>query len=131
MKKNHDRGFQDIALFEVGPVFYGKKPGEQQTVIGAVKSGQINKKSWSEKTRSVDIFDMKTDVIKTLIEMGINEDHLIVNDKSKNCYHPGRSGSINFKTSDGPLLAQFGEIHPSIISKLDYKEKNIYGFEIF
>ena len=25
----------------------------------------------------------------------------------------------------------FGEIHPSIISKLDFKEKNIYGFEIF
>ena len=69
MKKNHDRGFQDISLFEIGPVFYGKKPGEQQTVIGAVKSGQINKKSWSEKTRNVDIFDMKTDVIKTLIEI--------------------------------------------------------------
>ena len=97
----------------------------------AVKSGQINKKSWSEKTRNVDIFDMKTDVIKTLIEMGISEDHLIVSDKSKKCYHPGRSGSINFKTNNGMLLAQFGEIHPSIISKLDYKEKNIYGFEIF
>ena len=120
-----------VSLFEIGPVFYGKKPGEQQTVIGAVKSGQINKKSWSEKTRNVDIFDMKTDVIKTLIEMGINEDHLLVSDKSKNCYHPGRSGSVNFKTSNGILLAQFGEIHPSIISKLDYKEKNIYGFEIF
>jgi phenylalanyl-tRNA synthetase beta chain len=131
LKKNHDRGFQDISLFEIGPVFYGKKPGEQQTVIGAVKSGQINKKSWSEKTRNVDIFDMKTDVIKTLIEMGINEDHLIVSDKSKNCYHPGRSGSVNLKTNNGVLLAQFGEIHPSIISKLDYKEKNIYGLEIF
>ncbi len=131
LKKNHDRGFQDISLFEIGPVFYGKKPGEQQTIIGAVKSGQINKKSWSEKTRNVDIFDMKTDVIKTLIEIGINENHLIVSDKSKNCYHPGRSGSVNFKTNDGILLAQFGEIHPSIISKLDYKEKNIYGFEIF
>ena len=131
LKKNHDRGFQDISLFEIGPVFYGKKPGEQQTVIGAVKSGQIHKKSWSEKTRNVDIFDMKTDVIKTLIEMGINEDHLIVSDKSNNCYHPGRSGSVNFQTSKGVLLAQFGEIHPSIISKLDYKEKNIYGFEIF
>ncbi len=131
LKKNHDRGFQDIALFEIGPVFYGKKPGEQQTIIGAVKSGQVNKKSWSEKTRNVDIFDMKTDVIKTLIELGINQDHLIVSDKSKNCYHPGRSGSVNFKTSNGVLLAQFGEIHPSIISNLDYKEKNIYGFEIF
>ena len=131
LKKNQDRGFQAISLFEIGPVFYGKKPGEQQTVIGAVKSGQINKKSWSEKTRNVDIFDMKTDVIKTLIEMGIDEDHLTVSDKSKNCYHPGRSGSVNFKTNNGILLAQFGEIHPSIISKLDYKEKNIYGFEIF
>jgi len=131
LKKNHDRGFQDISLFEIGPVFHGKKPGEQQTVIGAVKSGQVNKKSWSEKTRNVDIFDMKTDVIKTLIEMGINEDHLIVSDKSKNCYHPGRSGSVNLKTNNGILLAQFGEIHPSIISKLDFKEKNIYGFEIF
>ena len=29
LKKNHDRGFQDIALFEIGPVFYGNKPGEQ------------------------------------------------------------------------------------------------------
>ena len=131
LKKNHDRGFKDISLFEIGPVFHGKKPGEQQTVIGAVKSGQVNKKSWSEKTRNVDIFDMKTDVIKTLIEMGINEDQLIVSDKSKNCYHPGRSGSVNFKTNNGILLAQFGEIHPSIISKLDFKEKNIYGFEIF
>ena len=36
LKKNHDRGFQDIALFEIGPVFYGKKPGEQKTVLGAV-----------------------------------------------------------------------------------------------
>ena len=38
---------------------------------------------------------------------------------------------MNFKTNNGVLLAQFGEIHPSIISKLDVKEKNIYGFEIF
>ncbi len=131
LKKNHDRGFQDIALFEIGPIFFGKKPGEQQVVIGAIKSGQLNKKSWSEKTRNVDIFDVKTDVIKTLNELGISEKYLIVNDKSKSCYHPGRSGSINLKSISGPLLAQFGEIHPSVISKLDYKEKNIYGFEIF
>ena len=131
LKKNHDRGYQDIALFEIGPVFFGKKPGDQHTIIGAVKSGQINKKSWSEKTRSVDIFDMKTDVIKTLNEIGIKSDDLFVSDKTKSCYHPGRSGSIFIKSMSGPLLAQFGEIHPSIVSKLDYKEKNIYGFEIF
>ena len=131
LKKNQDRGFQDIALFEVGPVFFGKKPGEQQIVIGAIKSGQLYKRSWSEKTRNVDIFDVKTDVIKTLNEIGINDEDLYVSSKTKNCYHPGRSGSINLKSENGPLLAQFGEIHPSIVSKLDFKEKNIYGFEIF
>ena len=28
-------------------------------------------------------------------------------------------------------LAYFGEIHPGIIKKLDFKEPNIYGLEIF
>ena len=73
LKKNQDRGYQDISLFEVGPIFFGKKPGEQEVVIGGIKSGEMFKKSWSEKTRNVDIFDMKTDVIKTLIELGAEE----------------------------------------------------------
>ena len=25
LKKNQDRGHQDVSLFEVGPIFYGKK----------------------------------------------------------------------------------------------------------
>ena len=29
------------------------------------------------------------------------------------------------------MLAYFGEIHPAIIKKLDFKEPNIYGLEIF
>jgi len=96
-----------------------------------LRSGQFFKKSWSEETRSIDIFDVKGDVIKTLIEIGIKEEDLIITNKSKNYYHPGRSGSINFKTESGVCIATFGEIHPTIISKLDFKEKNIYGFEIY
>ena len=50
---------------------------------------------------------------------------------TKDCYHPGRSGSINLKSSKGPQLATFGEIHPAIIKKMDFKDKNIFGLEIF
>jgi phenylalanyl-tRNA synthetase beta chain len=32
---------------------------------------------------------------------------------------------------DGPELAYFGEIHPSIIKKLDLRTDNVLGFEIF
>ena len=43
LKKNLDRGFKDVSLFEIGPIFKDNKPGEQITVIGAIKSGKIIK----------------------------------------------------------------------------------------
>ena len=131
LKKNHDRGHDDLSLFEIGPVFFGKKPGEQQVVVGAIKSGQINRKSWNEITRNVDVFDIKSDAIRTLIELGLEENNLFVSDTTKTSYHPGRSGSINLKSEKGPRLAYFGELHPGILKNLDFKEKNIFGFEIF
>ena len=70
-------------------------------------------------------------MIKSSIELGVPEKDLYVSDNTKNCYHPGRSGSINLKSEKGPHLAYFGEIHPAITKKLDYKEPNIFGLEIF
>ena len=131
LKKNQDRGNEDLSLFEVGPTFFGKNSGEQQTVVGAIKSGAVGRKNWLEKLRNVDVFDIKSDTILTLIELGVHENDLYISDKTKNCYHPGRSGAINLKSQNGPHLAYFGELHPAIISTLDFKEKNIYGLEIF
>ena len=93
-----------------------------------MRSGKFNKKSWSEKTRGVDVFDVKADVLQCLKELGLNENQFNVNADSNNYYHPGRSGSV---VKENKTLAFFGEIHPTIISKMDLKEKNIYGFEIF
>ncbi len=131
LKKNQDRGHEDLSLFEIGPTFFGKNPGEQQIMAGGLKSGKINRKSWLDKERNVDVFDIKSDAIKTLVEFGIEEKNLFVSDNTKHCYHPGRSGSITFKSEKGPHLAYFGEIHPAIVKKLDFKDKNIFGFEIF
>ena len=131
LKKNQDRGYEDLSLFEIGPTFFGKNPGEQQIVVGGLKSGKINRKSWLDKERDVDVFDIKSDAIKTLIELGLEEKNLFVNDNTKHSYHPGRSGSITLKSEKGPHLAYFGEIHPAIIKNLDFKDKNIFGFEIF
>ena len=131
LKKNQDRGYEDLSLFEIGPTFFGKNPGEQQIVVGGVKSGKVNRKSWLDKEREVDVFDIKKDAIKTLIELGIEEKNLFVSDNTKHSYHPGRSGSVTLKSEKGPHLAYFGEIHPAIIKNLDCKDKNIFGFEIF
>jgi len=131
LKKNQDRGHEDLSFFEVGPVFFGKNPGEQQIIVGGLRSGSVNRKSWLEKSRNVDVFDIKRDVIRTLIDLGLEESDLFVSNNTKDCYHPGRSGSVNLKSEKGPHLAYFGELHPAIITNLDFKEKNIFGLEIF
>ena len=131
IKKNQDRGYPDLSLFEIGPTFFGNKPGEQEVVLGGLKSGLANRRSWDSKPRNIDVFDVKADVTKTLTELGLFENDLYISNKTKDYYNPVRSGSVNLKSENGPLLALFGEIHPAIISDLDIKEKNVCGFEIF
>ena len=131
LKKNQDRGYEDLSFFEIGPTFFGKNPGEQQIVVGGLKSGKVDRKSWLNKERNIDVFDIKSDTIRTLVELGIEEKNLFVTDNTKQSYHPGRSGSVTLKSEKGPHLAYFGEIHPAIIKNLDFKDKNIFGFEIF
>ena len=130
-KKNIHRNFEDLMLFEIGPVFKGSKPGEQSTMIGAIKTGKHSRKNWIEKERDFDVFDIKNDVVRALNEIGIDGSKIAVSNKTKKWYHPGRSGLLSLGSPNGPELAYFGEIHPSIIKKLDLRIDNVLGFEIF
>ncbi len=130
-KKNIHRNFEDLMLFEIGPSFKGSKPGEQSTMIGAIKTGKYSRKNWIEKERNFDVFDIKNDALRTLNEVGIDNSKIAVSNRTKKWYHPGRSGLLSLGSSDGPQLAYFGEIHPSIIKKLDLRTDNVLGFEIF
>ena len=130
-KKNLDRGFKDMSLFEIGPVFLGNNPGEQLTVIGGLRSGKISRLNWNEKDRIVDVFDAKRDTIQTLIEVGFNRNKIFIDDKTPSYYHPGKSGSIYLSKEEDNPVAFFGEIHPNIIKKLDIKTESLVGFEIY
>ena len=130
-KKNIHRNFEDLMLFEIGPIFKGSKPGEQSTMIGAIKTGKYSRKNWIEKERNFDVFDIKNDALRTLNEVGIDSSKIMVSNKTKKWYHPGRSGLLSLESSTGPELAYFGEIHPSIIKKMDLRTDNVLGFEIF
>ena len=112
LKKNIDRGFEDQSLFEIGPSFTGKKPGQQTTIVCGIR-----------KENLLDIYDIKKDLVKTLVELGIDKKETKIQTETPGHYHPGRSGSIITKKNQN-LIAYFGQIHPKIID-------NTYGFEIF
>ena len=130
LKKNIDRGFKDISLFEIGPSFSGNKPGEQQTVIAAVRAGKVSRYNWIEKERNVDVFDAKRDVIQTLIQIGFSQSKMQVDHEAPSYYHPGKSGAIYLNKEIKYPVAYFGEIHPNIIKKLDIKTEALIIFEI-
>ena len=131
LNKNLDRGFRDISLFEIGPIFSGSQPGQQEIVVSGLCSGKISRLNWLEKDRLVDIFDVKKDVVNTFIEVGFDENKLYIDDKTPSYYHPGKSGRIFLNKNEEKAVAFFGEIHPNILKKIDIKTESLVGFEIF
>ncbi len=131
MSKNLDRGIKDLSIFEIGPIFYGSQPGAQNTVVCGLSAGKKSRLSWIEKERNIDVFDIKKDVIQTLVEAGYDSEKFYIDDESPNYYHPGKSGRIFLNKGKDKVAAYFGEIHPNIIQTLDIKTESLVGFEIF
>src|SRR6202043_1151319 len=65
-QKNADRGFADVALFEVGPIFRGDRPEDQFTAAAGVRPRLAKPEGvgrhWSTAAVPVDAFDVKADV---------------------------------------------------------------------
>jgi len=131
MNKNLDRGFKDLSIFEIGPIFNGSNPGEQNTVVCGLSAGKKSRLSWIEKDRNVDVFDVKRDVIQTLVEAGYDSQKFFIDNKTPNYYHPGKSGRLFLTDEKDQMAAYFGEIHPNVLKQVDMKTEALVGFEIF
>tara|TARA_B100000900_G_scaffold212493_1_gene180119 strand:- start:340 stop:1086 length:747 start_codon:yes stop_codon:yes gene_type:complete len=131
INKNLDRGFRDLSVFEIGPIFNGSNPGEQNTVVCGLSAGKKSRLSWIEKDRNVDVFDVKRDVIQTLVEAGYDSQKFFIDNKTPNYYHPGKSGRLFLDNRNNQVASYFGEIHPNILKQVDMKTESLVGFEIF
>ena len=123
MEKNLNRGFEDQSLFEIGPVFIGKNPGEQITVVSGVRKQFLGDEDKLKRKNVIDVFSIKKDLLQTLSELGIERDEYLVSDITPSYYHPGISGSI-FTKKGNSLIGYFGALNPKIVS-------GTFGFEIF
>ena len=115
--RNQARGFADLALFELGPVFSGGEPGEQSLRLSGLLVGQTAPRDPFDSRRKVDLYDAKADAEAVLATIGAPAKAQI-NRKLDGWWHPGRSGNIAL----GPnVLATFGEVHPRILREMDVK----------
>ena len=77
--------------------------------------------SWIDNERNVDVFDVKRDVVQTLVEAGYYSDKFFIDRETPNYYHPGKSGRLFLNSGKDQVAAYFGEIHPNILKEIDIK----------
>ncbi|MFC4669125.1 phenylalanine--tRNA ligase subunit beta [Seohaeicola nanhaiensis] len=116
--RNQARGFMDMGLFEIGPVFHGGEPGEQQAQVTGLLIGRTGPKDVQKAARAVDVFDVKADAEAVLAAMGAPA-KVQIQRGGAGWWHPGRHGRICL----GPkkVLGVFGELHPKILAAMDVK----------
>ncbi|MDB5494522.1 MAG: pheT [Phenylobacterium sp.] len=113
-EKNARRGFADVALFEVGPIYKGDAPGDQLTVVAGLLAPHPPK-SWVKP--AVDpLFTLKADLMALLDELGAPPLQIVQGHASP-WWHPGRSARLQLGPKN--VVAEFGEVHPRILKALD------------
>ncbi len=128
VKRNVDRGAASVALFEIGNIYSGTAPENQNMVAGGVRRGADAPRHWAGPGRDVDAFDAKADALAALAEAGAPVANIQTFAEAPGWFHPGRSGTLRL----GPktILATFGEVHPRVLNALDVKGP-LVGFEVF
>ena len=130
-QKNADRGFADVALFEVGQVFRGDAPQDQLTAAAGVRRALAKPsglgRHWSKRDGEVDAFDAKADALAVLAAAGAPVQALQVVPGGPPWFHPGRSGTIQIGPQN--VLGHFGELHPSALEALD-ADGPLVAFEV-
>ncbi len=130
-QKNADRGFPDVALFEVGQIFKGDRPQDQLTAAAGVRRALAKSsgsgRHWSSPAAEVDAFDAKGDALAVLAAAGAPVQALQVVPGGPAWFHPGRSGTIQIGPQN--VLGHFGELHPRALEALG-AEGPLVAFEV-
>jgi phenylalanyl-tRNA synthetase beta chain len=130
VQANVDRGFPDLALFEVGQVFRGDRAEDQLTAAAGVRHGFASSngigRHWSG-TASADALDAKADAFAVLSAAGAPMQAVQIVPGGPNWLHPGRSGTLQIGPQN--VLGYFGELHPRALEALG-AEGFVIAFEV-
>jgi phenylalanyl-tRNA synthetase beta chain len=123
VKYNFDHEVHDVSGFEIGKVHFKKDDQyKEQSIMGIVLSGKRRSPHWDAKPQDCDFYDLKGIIENLMQELCVNSFSLKNNNIKR--LHPGRQASIYVNTLE---IGSFGEIHPSILRRLDFPQKVLFA----
>src|SRR5947207_5137633 len=93
-RRNPDRGFPDVALFELGPAYRDDTPDGQVTAAGGLRAGHLAPRHWREPGREPDLYDAQADALAALAAMGAPVANIQTTADPPAWFHPGRAGVL-------------------------------------
>lgn len=125
VKSNFSHQNHDVSGFEIGRVhFKEKEQYKEQSVVGVILTGKSRPHHWEKKPEDVDFYDLKGMIENLMAMIGVEKPLFKSNKLSS--FHPGRQQAIYV---DSLEVGSFGEVHPSIVKRLDIHQR-IYFAEI-
>ena len=129
LKHNVNRQQHRVRLFETGLRFIpgadaaGVNAIAQEAMFAGVICGDVHNEQWSEESRKVDYFDIKSD-IETLLSFS---DASTAFDAAEHpALHPGQSACIK---QAGEIVGWIGALHPEVQKTLDI-DPRVFVFEL-
>ena len=112
--RNAARGSASVRLFQAGRRYLADA---ERATLALLLAGEARARDWQNgKARTVDAFDAKAEVIAVLEAAGVPVERLQTVQPASAHYHPGRSAKLVLGKA---VLAEFGELHPSVLKALD------------
>ena len=111
---NVDHGVVNVALYEIGRVFYGsegRSQPDEPTFVCGVMSGRRADDAWNQKYPEFDFFDAKGAVEQLLSALRIERVRFKVADPERYTWlQPGRAAEVY--ANKGELVGWVGNVHP-------------------
>jgi phenylalanyl-tRNA synthetase beta chain len=124
--RNQARGFMDLGLFEVGAVYHGQAPEDQETLVTGILVGHTGPKDRFGARRAVDAFDAKADAEAVLSALGAPAKLMHLRDVNA-WWHPGQAAKLSLGPKN--VLGAFGALHPRTVEAFGLKG-NVVAFAV-
>jgi phenylalanyl-tRNA synthetase beta chain len=124
--RNQHRQQTRVRLFEIGTCFIEDQSQLHQPLrMGGLISGDIYPEQWGEPKRSVDFFDMKSDLENLSNIIGYKKKFKF-NFTNHPALHPGKSAEIQLNNQ---LIGYIGALHPKVQQQLNILQ-TVYLFDL-